>query len=159
MKKLLVYLRPYRLQATLAPCFKLLEAAFELLVPLIMADIIDVGISSGDTAYILKKCLVLVGLGLCGFASAMMLDWRVGLCALAAFAIVYFSTWYVSLSSIAAALAVGISFAVWHFDHTLAVVMCSIMCLLALYMHRENIGRLLKGTERKTNFFKKEKAQ
>lgn len=82
-----------------------------------------------------------------------------GLCALATFAIVYFSTWYVSLSSIAAALAVGISFAIWHFDHTLAVVMCSIMCLLALYMHRENIGRLLKGTERKTNFFKKEKAQ
>ena len=70
MKKLLVYLRPYRLQAILAPCFKLLEAAFELLVPLIMADIIDVGISSGDTAYFLKKCLVLVGLGLCGFASA-----------------------------------------------------------------------------------------
>ena len=70
MKKLLVYLRPYRLQAILAPCFKLLEAAFELLVPLIMADIIDVGISSGDTAYILKKCLVLAGLGLCGFASA-----------------------------------------------------------------------------------------
>ena len=65
MKKLLVYLRPYRLQAILAPCFKLLEAAFELLVPLIMADIIDVGISSGDTAYILKKCLVLAGLGLC----------------------------------------------------------------------------------------------
>lgn len=55
MKKLLVYLRPYRLQAILAPCFKLLEAAFELLVPLIMADIIDVGISSGDTAYILKN--------------------------------------------------------------------------------------------------------
>ena len=70
MKKLLVYLRPYRLQAILAPCFKLLEAAFELLVPLIMADIIDIGISSGDTAYILKKCLVRVGLGLCGFASA-----------------------------------------------------------------------------------------
>lgn len=62
MKKLLVYLRPYRLQAILAPCFKLLEAAFELLWPLIMADIIDVGISSGDTTYILKKCLVLVGL-------------------------------------------------------------------------------------------------
>ena len=70
MKKLLVYLRPYRLQAILAPCFKLLEAVFELLVPLIMADIIDTGISSGDTAYILKKCLVLVLLGLCGFASA-----------------------------------------------------------------------------------------
>ena len=48
MKKLLVYLRPYRLQAILAPVFKLLEAAFELLVPLIMADIIDVGIAAGD---------------------------------------------------------------------------------------------------------------
>lgn len=70
MKKLLVYLRPYRLQAVLAPVFKLLEAAFELLVPLIMADIIDVGIAAGDTGYILKKCLLLVGLGLCGFASA-----------------------------------------------------------------------------------------
>ena len=70
MKKLLVYLRPYRLQAILAPCFKLLEAVFELLVPLNMADIIDTGISSGDTAYILTKCLVLVLLGLCGFASA-----------------------------------------------------------------------------------------
>ena len=70
MKKLLVYLRPYRLQAILAPVFKLLEAAFELLVPLIMADIIDVGIEAGDTGYILKKCLLLVGLGLCGFASA-----------------------------------------------------------------------------------------
>ena len=70
MKKLLVYLRPYRLQAILAPVFKLLEAAFELLVPLIMADIIDTGIAAGDTGYILKKCLVLVLLGLCGFASA-----------------------------------------------------------------------------------------
>ena len=70
MKKLLVYLRPYRLQAILAPVFKLLEAAFELLVPLIMADIIDFGIAAGDTGYILKKCLLLVGLGLCGFASA-----------------------------------------------------------------------------------------
>ena len=70
MKKLLAYLRPYRAQAILAPLFKLLEAVFELLVPLIMADIIDTGIASGDTAYILKKCLVLVLLGVCGFASA-----------------------------------------------------------------------------------------
>lgn len=70
MKKLLAYLRPYRAQAILAPLFKLLEAVFELLVPLIMADIIDTGIASGDTAYILRKCLVLVLLGVCGFASA-----------------------------------------------------------------------------------------
>ena len=72
MKKLLIYLQPYRLQAILAPLFKLLEAAFELLVPLIMADIIDTGITAGDTGYILKKCLVLVLLGLCGFASAVV---------------------------------------------------------------------------------------
>lgn len=69
MKHLLVYLRPYRLQAILAPAFKLLEAAFELLVPLIMADIIDIGIVAGDTGYILRKCLLLVLLGVCGFAS------------------------------------------------------------------------------------------
>ena len=70
MKKLLIYLQPYRLQAILAPLFKLLEAAFELLVPLIMADIIDTGIAAGDTGYILKKCLVLALLGVCGFISA-----------------------------------------------------------------------------------------
>ena len=70
MKKLLAYLRPYRAQAILAPLFKLLEAVFELLVPLIMADIIDTGIPAGDTAYMLRKCLVLVLLGVCGFASA-----------------------------------------------------------------------------------------
>ena len=72
MKKLLTYLQPYRLQAVLAPVFKLLEAVFELLVPLIMADIIDIGIAAGDTSYILKKCLVLVALGLCGFACAIV---------------------------------------------------------------------------------------
>ncbi len=70
MKKLLIYLQPYRLQAILAPLFKLLEAAFELLVPLIMADIIDVGIAASDTGYILRKCLVLALLGVCGFISA-----------------------------------------------------------------------------------------
>lgn len=95
----------------------------------------------------------------CGFASAMMLDWRVGLVALAVFLIVYLSTQYVSLSSLAATLTVAISFALWHADRTWASVLCGVMCLLAVYMHRENIGRLLKGTERKTNFFKKEKKQ
>ena len=45
MKKLLVYLQPYRLQAILAPCFKLLEAAFDLIVPLVVAKIINTGIA------------------------------------------------------------------------------------------------------------------
>ena len=70
MKKLLKSLKGYEKECVLGPLFKLLEATFELLVPLIMADIIDVGIAAGDTGYILKKCLLLVGLGLCGFASA-----------------------------------------------------------------------------------------
>ena len=70
MKQLLVYMKGYAKESVLGPLFKLLEATFELLVPLIMADIIDVGIAAGGTGYILKKCLLLVGLGLCGFASA-----------------------------------------------------------------------------------------
>lgn len=50
MKKLLVYLNDFRLECVLGPLFKLLEASFELIVPLIMAAIIDRGIPTGDTA-------------------------------------------------------------------------------------------------------------
>ena len=71
MKKLLVYLRPYRLQAILAPVFKLLEAAFELLVPLVVASIVDQGIGSGDRGYIVKMCAVMIGLGVVGLASSV----------------------------------------------------------------------------------------
>lgn len=93
----------------------------------------------------------------CGFAGAMMLDWRVGLAAFVVFALVYFSTKYVSLSSVLAAVTVGVSFLLWHPDRIWAVVCCSAMCLLAIVMHRENISRLIHKTERKTDFFKKEK--
>ena len=48
MKKLLVFLRDYKKESVLAPLFKLLEASFELFVPLVMAKIIDVGIGTGD---------------------------------------------------------------------------------------------------------------
>ncbi len=92
----------------------------------------------------------------CGCASALMLDWRVGLVALAVFALVYFTTRYVSLSSVLGAAALGISFACWHSDRPWAVAGCSAMCLLAIVMHRENILRLANRTERKTDFFKKE---
>lgn len=92
----------------------------------------------------------------CGCASALMLDWRVGLVALAVFALVYFTTKYVSLSSVLGAVALGISFACWHSDRPWAVAGCSAMCLLAIIMHRENILRLANRTERKTDFFKKE---
>ncbi len=67
MKKLLSYLKPYKLECVLGPLFKLLEASFELLVPLVMAAIIDVGINGGGgKIYIAKMCGVLVALGLIG---------------------------------------------------------------------------------------------
>ena len=58
MKKLLIYLRAYKKETILAPLFKLLEASFELLVPLVMASVIDRGIGQNQTAYIVKMCFV-----------------------------------------------------------------------------------------------------
>lgn len=66
MKALLRHLRDYKLQSILGPLFKLLEATFELFVPLVVAQIIDVGIKNDDTGYIIKMCLVLVALGIIG---------------------------------------------------------------------------------------------
>ena len=63
MKKLLKYLKQYKKEAVLAPLFKMLEASFELFVPLVMAKIIDTGIREQDLAYILKMGAVLVLLG------------------------------------------------------------------------------------------------
>ena len=92
----------------------------------------------------------------CGFASTLMLDWRVSLLAFVVFAGVYLTTKYVSLSSVLAALALGVSFLCWHIDRPWAVAGCLAMVALAIAMHRENILRLLHKTERKTDFFKKE---
>ena len=55
LKKLLVYIKDFRLECVLAPLFKLLEASFELIVPLIMAAIIDKGIPTGDTGFIVRS--------------------------------------------------------------------------------------------------------
>ena len=66
MKKLFVYLREYRKESILGPLFKLLEAGFELIVPLVVAAIIDRGIGNQDRDYIWLMCLVLVALGLVG---------------------------------------------------------------------------------------------
>ena len=68
MKKLLVYLKDYIRESILGPLFKLLEALFELFVPLVIAAIIDTGIENGDTGYIIKMCLILVLLGFVGLA-------------------------------------------------------------------------------------------
>lgn len=71
MKKLLVYLKKYTVESILAPLFKLLEASFELVVPLVIADIIDTGISSGDTKYILGKAGILAVFALVGMVAAI----------------------------------------------------------------------------------------
>lgn len=71
MKKLLIYLKNYKAESVCAPLFKLLEALFELIVPLIVANIIDRGIAGADHGYIVQMCLVLIGLGVVGMVSAI----------------------------------------------------------------------------------------
>lgn len=71
MKKLLVYLKDYKKESVLAPLFKLLEAFFELLVPLVMAGIIDSGIENGDRGYILKMGLCLIVLAVVGLTASV----------------------------------------------------------------------------------------
>ena len=71
MKKLLVYLKDYKKETVLAPLFKLLEASFELFVPLVMAAIIDNGIANGDRGYIGQMCLVLIALGIIGLTCSI----------------------------------------------------------------------------------------
>ncbi len=71
MKRLLIYLKDYKKETVLAPLFKLLEALFELLVPLVMAAIIDRGIADRDMGFIGKMGLCLVGLGIVGLVSSV----------------------------------------------------------------------------------------
>ena len=68
MKLLLQSLKPYKAVSILAPLFKMLEAILDLLVPLVMADMIDIGIAAGDRGYILRRCALLVLLGAVGLA-------------------------------------------------------------------------------------------
>ncbi len=92
---------------------------------------------------------------LSGLFIALVVDYRVAVLILIVFALVYLTTGYVSLGSVLAALAFGIGFGVLHFSDGI-VMLCGIfMALLAIFMHRENIVRLLKGQERKTNLFQK----
>lgn len=71
MKSLLVYLKDYKKETILAPLFKLLEASFELVVPLVMAAVIDVGIENRDKPYIIQMCLVLIALGIIGLVCSI----------------------------------------------------------------------------------------
>ena len=94
-----------------------------------------------------------------GLFIALSVDWRIGLMILFVFAVFYVISGYVSLGSTLAALTFGISFCLMHHSRPVVMVCGMAMGLLAMYMHRENIGRLVRGEERKTNLFKKEKSE
>ena len=72
MKRLLIYLKAYKKECILAPLFKMLEASFELLVPLVMVAIIDIGIGNQNKTYILKMCIILIVLGTIGLVCSIV---------------------------------------------------------------------------------------
>ncbi|MBQ9893875.1 MAG: ABC transporter ATP-binding protein [Ruminococcus sp.] len=81
MKKLLKYLRNYKKELIFGPFFKLLEAIFELIVPMVMAKIIDNGIGNNDSSYIFRMCGLIVLLGICGLAFALTCQYLAAKCA------------------------------------------------------------------------------
>lgn len=71
MRKILRFLKSYKLETILAPTFKMLEACFELIIPLVVADIIDNGIENADKAYIISRCSIMVALGVIGLVCSI----------------------------------------------------------------------------------------
>lgn len=71
MRKLLIYMKSYKKESVLAPLFKMLEASFELFVPLVVAAMIDVGIVNQDRPYIIKMSLIMVALGVVGLVCSI----------------------------------------------------------------------------------------
>ena len=96
---------------------------------------------------------------LSGWFIAWVIDWRVGLLIAIVFFAAYLTTQYVSLGSVLSAAAFGIGFVVLHPHDILVVIGTVFMSLLTIFQHRENIVRLIKGTERKTNLLSKGKKQ
>ena len=91
----------------------------------------------------------------CGFAAALVTDWRIGLILLALFAVTYLSTKYVSLASLLCAVGFLVLFPLFYPGKIWVTVLAAVMAVLAIFLHRENLKRLLKGQERKTDFFRK----
>ena len=71
MKRLFVFLKDYKKETVLAPLFKMLEASFELLIPIVVKLIVDVGIENEDTGYVGRMCLVMITLGIIGLICAI----------------------------------------------------------------------------------------
>ncbi len=96
---------------------------------------------------------------LSGLFIALVLDWRIALLILAIFFAAYFLTRYVSLGSVLAAAGFCVGFAVLYYNNLAVMIPGVIMGAMAVFMHRENIKRLLKGQERKTDLFGKGNVQ
>ena len=92
---------------------------------------------------------------MCGFGVALVMDWRVAALLLVVFFAAYFLTRYVSLGSVLGAVTFGIGFSVVYRDSPLLIAVSLLLAALTIFMHRENVRRLLKGAERKTNLFGK----
>ena len=86
-----------------------------------------------------------------------MMDWRIGLFVFGIFLVAYLTTRYVSLGSVLSAGSFGFIYAIFHWEHTFAVIVGFILSFLIVWMHRANIVRLIKGQERKTNLLGKGK--
>jgi len=93
---------------------------------------------------------------LCGLATALVLDWRIGLAILAVFVIAFAITRYVSLGSVLGAVVFAAGFALLHHDNLIVMIGCVVLGVLAIYMHRSNIARLCKGTESKVHLIHRE---
>lgn len=91
---------------------------------------------------------------LCGITAAFMADWRCALLVVAVFAICLWLTRFVSLSSVLGALTFVVVFPVAHHQNLPVAVMGVLLGLFIVFMHRSNISRLIKGTERKATFSK-----
>lgn len=89
---------------------------------------------------------------LCGVTVALVADWRCGLLVLAVFALLLWLTRYVSLSSIIGALTFAVVFPILHWEKPFVCCVGVFLGLLIIFMHRSNISRLLKGTEKKATF-------
>lgn len=92
---------------------------------------------------------------LCGLTIAAVIDWRIAIALLVVFIAAYLLTKYVSLGSVLGAVTLAISFVVLHHDNPFVMWGGIFLGLLALFMHRANIVRLVKGTETKTYITKK----
>ena len=92
---------------------------------------------------------------ICGLAVAVCIDWRIALLIFLLFGLAYLPTKLVSLGSVVGACGFALGFVIWHHDNLILMIGGIILSALALWMHRANIGRLIRKEESKVDFFKK----